>query len=271
MSLKATRNILCFFLSFIIVLGGICFVGALTVNCTLVSQSYMKSILASDKILAECNDNFQKQLEALADESNIPSRVFEAVETVDDTTDLAVDRLFEGNDTTLFMESKVELFESLCKEYLDGNEIAYDEEDIHNTAVRAAEIYADSFGLKNTDEARNFIVTVQENATGIASTGLLALVLGVGMLLIMFKSKTDSAERIFSAFTAMGVTLFLAGLVSLISGFGQGAHIYPEIYSQAIDTAVIGVWIIITACGAIITGASVFASVQIYKKRVGKN
>ena len=63
----------------------------------------------------------------------------------------ALTRLYNQDNPDLYSKNQIAQFDSLCKEYLKGNNMQYDEALIHNTAVKAAQAYSDCFGLKNTE------------------------------------------------------------------------------------------------------------------------
>ncbi|MGN0521694.1 MAG: hypothetical protein ACI4IQ_03545, partial [Eubacterium sp.] len=129
----------------LLVAGNILFFGSALVKNTLCSADFLKRTFLTQDLKEQCEKNFESRMNALELDSLIPVRVFETVSKVDDeTSEDAIDRLFGEHDTSLYTADRVETFEELCKEYLDGNGIKYNEEQVQNTAVRATQIYADS-------------------------------------------------------------------------------------------------------------------------------
>lgn len=272
MSLKSTRKILSIIFIVIIAAGGSLFAGAVTVKATLCSESYLQRHFTSDRVMAQCQQNFDSRIEALSEKSGIPVRAFEAVSNFEEIkSDSPVRRLFGGHDTTLYTSDTVERFEQLCIEYLEGNSIKYDKELIHNTADEAAKIYADCFGLKNTDEISGFINSVNENYQRFISISSLMLILPIVLLFLLYKKVYDIFLMVFSAFTAEGVTLVFSGAIGLILKLGQSALIYPQIYALAAGNVIRNVFVILMIAGFVITAVFVFFNVYLYKKNSKNN
>ncbi|MDD6728727.1 MAG: hypothetical protein PUE08_05865 [Eubacteriales bacterium] len=268
MSLKATRKILSVICIVIIAAGGCLCASATAVKTTLCSESYMQKHLTSDKVMAQCKKNFDDRIEALAVKSSIPVRAFEAVSNFSEiTSDSPVRRLFDGHDTTLYTKDTIEKFEQLCTEYLDGNSIKYDKKLVHNTADEAAKIYADCYGLKNTDGLAAFIYNFNDNYESIVSVSFLMMILPVVLIFLLYKRPSDVMLRVFSAFTAEGITLIFTGAMCLILKLGRSPNIYPLIYAQAVGNVFKSVFVFMMIAGFIIAALSICANVAVFKKR----
>ncbi|MCH5321819.1 MAG: hypothetical protein J1E36_08635 [Eubacterium sp.] len=266
MSLRKARKILSFILSVIIVIGGISFTGAEIVKYTLCNEAYMSKTFASGAVHNQCVENFKSRISVISAKSNIPERVFEAI--LDNNTpsaNTAVLRVFARNNATLYSDDLVERFESLCLEYLSGNEISYDKDMVHRTALYAAEVYSDCFGIKNTDEAMAFVDKVDKSHGKYASTGLLLIVLPMALILIMFSKKKDAQRALCSAFTALGLALVLIGFSGIIFNVGGSPLLAPQFYASSLSVSVKGAFAASIIIGILITVPSILGSVKQYK------
>lgn len=271
MSLSKSRKIICFLLSVVMVIGFGLFTGVELISHTLCSQMYMEKVFSSDKIKGECEENYENRISILAIDSEIPERVFfTADENVLGKGESAVSKFFNGHDSTLYSKERVETYEKLCLEYLDGNEIEYSKEDVHNVAEKAAMIYSDSFGLKNTDEIKAFVDKVQFSEPKIASFGLFIFTMSAVIIFFLFSKKMDAAEVYCSVGTATGFSFVLIGIASLIFGLGSNPLITPQIYANAVTLAVKGDFIIAIIIGIFLSIISILGSVGIYKRRKDK-
>ena len=158
-----------------------------------------------------------------------------------------------------------EQFDSLCKEYLKGNNMQYDEALIHNTAVKAAQAYSDCFGLKNTEAIADFISTFNSNYLHFLSIGILLVALPIILLLVLFRRSREIMFNIFVAFTVTGFTFTAAGIASLIARISQELNISPQIYQTAFTSAVNGACCVSIVLGVLLAAISVFANVKITK------
>lgn len=267
MSLKSTRKILSVILVIIIAAGGCLLTGTVLLKLTVCSESYIQRHFTSDKVMAQCNENFEARIEALAERSGIPVRAFEAVSGFEEiTSDSPVRRLFGGHDTSLYTQETVEKFEQLCTEYLEGNSIEYDKGLVHNTADEAARIYADCYGLKNTDEMSGFINRVNSSYQNWICFGVIMIVAPIALLFVLYKKTYDVMLLIFSAFTAQGAALVMCGALGLITGLGQSPGIYPHMYTLAAADVVRSVFLLIMLVGFAVAAAFVLLNVAVYKK-----
>lgn len=267
MTLKTLRKILAVIFAAIIAVSASVFAVSQVVHFTLCSENYLSKFFASEKITQQCRDNFNKRIEALEAKSGIPARVFDAVYNFSEITeDTAVHRLFAGHDTSLYNEATVDRFESLCTEYLDGNEIKYDKKLIRNTAEEAARIYADSFGIDNTDEAVKFIKQADIKYGRYSSVSFMLVVLSILMMAVLFSKPYDVFLRVFAAFTAQGFALALTGAVALIMKFGQHPLLSPQMYANAAIGAVKGMYVIMLLLGVLVGIGFLIANIVMTEK-----
>lgn len=240
MSSESTRRALSFILSVFITIGSILLVGTQIVNNTLCSQSYMNKVFSSDSVSSECTENFMTNIEALSAQSGIPARVFQAALNSEYIfRETAVDKLFLGNDASLFSDDKIELFENLCIEYLDGNDIEYNEEDIHTTAVKAAQIFADSYGFKETQLLNAFLSRVKNASPKLVSGGALIISIGIVLIIMLYAKKKDIVRNCCYSFITAGFAFVFIGAAGLIFRVWNKLQISPQFYCDAISKVVI--------------------------------
>ncbi len=267
MSLKSSRKVLCVMFSIIIAVGGLMTAGSVAAKCTIGSQMFMDKKLSSESVKKECDNNFKERLEVIADKSDIPVHVFNAVFDAEEAySETLAKCLFTGGDTSMFSQDKVDLFETLCTEYLDGNNIKYSKQLVHNTAVEAAQAYSDSYGMYNTEGISEFITQVNHNYSKFLSTGLIMMAIGALLINLMFSESRDKTKYSAHGFTAAGLSIALTGIVGLISGIGRHAHISPQLYARVISRAVNSGFIIMIAIGVLILALSSIVTYKCFKE-----
>ena len=258
MTLSKSRKAICFILTLLIAAGSILLFGISITKSTVLSQKYMNYVFDKCNVSEQCEKAFKDQISVLEAQSGIPSRVFDAVYKNNDISNSsALTRLYNQDNPDLYSKNQIAQFDSLCKEYLKGNNMQYDEALIHNTAVKATQAYSDCFGLKNTEAIADFISTFNSNYLHFLSIGILLVALPIILLLVLF--------NIFVAFTVTGFTFTAAGIASLIAKISQGLNISPQIYQTAFTSAVNGACCVCIVLGVLLAAISVFANVKITK------
>lgn len=253
MSSKSTRRALSFIISVLITIGSILLVGTQLINNTLCSQSYMNKVFSSDCVKSKCTENFMTNIEALSAQSGIPARVFQAALNNEYIfRETAVDKLFLGNDASLFSNDKIELFENLCIEYLDGNSIEYNEDDIHTTAVKAARIFADSYGFKETQFLNTFISKVKNMSPKFVSSGALIISIGIILIIMLYAKRMDIVRNFCYSFVTAGFAFMFIGAAGLIFRVWNKLQISPQFYCDAIGRVVITDFVAILVIGVLI-------------------
>ncbi len=266
MSLRSSRKILCVLFTVIIAIGGLLTVGSVAVRCTIGSQEYMEKVFNSDTVKTMQDEHFKKRLEVIASKSDIPFHVFEAVFSMDESySESVVKRVFTGGDTSMFSRDKIDLFEELCTEYLEGNNISYNADQIHNTALEAALAYADSYGVNNTESVTEFINQIVMNFGKFASTGMVLLAIGIVLINIVFSERRAQIKYTASAFIACGLSLIFFSAAGLIFGIGRDSDIVPQIYSVVSSRVVSTTFLMMIIIGLIIVAASGFVTYKCFK------
>lgn len=266
MSLHKSRKIISIILTVLIACGSIFLFGTLITKATVMSESYTSYVFNKAGVNESCKKAFSNQVKVLEAQSGIPARVFNSVYNFDDTSGgTAIERLFSSSNATLNTNSQTEKFEKLCKEYLEGNNMQYDEQLIHNTAVKATKAYSDCFGMKNTEQISTFIQDVNNHYQSYLSIGALLFIVPTVLFIILFRRSLDVAFNLFSALTISGMTFITSGIASLIAKVGLH-DITPQIYQQAFYDCVKGACFVSIVFGVLLTAISVFANVKITKE-----
>ena len=259
---KSSRKLICFLLSLLMVVGLCIFSGATLLRSTLCYQNYMERFISSEKVVNYCNTAYNDRIAVLAENSGIPLRVFEATENVSGYSETVASRFYSGSDTTMFTQDKIETYEKLIKEYLDGNDIQYDENQVYNTAVKAAEIYADSYGLKNLSVFKSFVDEVIGGYGRVSSMGLSIVMIAAALIFVMYSDNKKTVKYYTSSFTATGLSFVFIGLGSLIASLGKSGVITPVVYSKAIFSAVNCMFVILILTGVVITAVSTVVTLR---------
>lgn len=266
MSLRKSRKIISIILAVLIACGSVLFFGTLITKATIMSEKYTSYVFNKAGVNESCKKAFSNQVKVLEEQSGIPARVFNSVYNFNDTSGgTAIERLFSSNNTTLNTNSQTEKFEKLCKEYIEGNNMQYDEKLIHNTALKATQAYSDCFGMKNTEQISSFIQDVNNHYQSYLSIGALLFIVPLVLFIILFRRSLDVAFNLFSALTISGMTFITSGIASLIAKVGLH-DITPQIYQQAFYDCVKGACFVSIIFGVLLTAISVFANVKITKE-----
>ena len=265
MSLRKSRKIICVILTILIAAGSIFFFGTLITKATVMSQKYTSYVFEKTGVNKTCKEEFSNQVKVLEAQSSIPARVFTSVYNFNDATNqTAIERLYSSSNTTLNTANQTEKFEKLCKEYLEGNNMQYDEALIHNTALKATQAYSDCFGMKNTEQISSYLENINAHYQSYLSIGALLFVVPLVLLIILFRRSLDVTFNVFAALTLSGLTFVASGIASLIAKVGLH-NISPAIYRQAFYNCVKGACYISIVFGAVLTVVCVIANIKITK------
>lgn len=207
------------------------------------------------------------QFEALALKSGIPARVFRNIEnetSVENTLRSSVHNFYNHIDTEAAKSTKAEYFYNLCVEYLEGNNLTYNKQDIENTAYEAAEIYENCLGLSNTEHLIDFADGVQNDAPR-AALGLLvsAFVLGA-FFFVLYKSKNRALSYISTSVSVSGVTLAFISVISLIFKVGTHFAMTPSAYYNAMCSVIRLFYLLLFAVGALLVLIGTVGNIIIY-------
>lgn len=270
MDLRKSRKIICAILTLVMAIGAIMSVGTAVFKYTVCRSTFMEKFLLSDKITQKCDESYNAALETLEEETGIPARIFQAAEEKFILTETAVDRMYNNQDASMYNNDKIEIYEKLCREYLDGNKISYDSKAVHKAAEKAAEIYSDCYGISDSKSIYMFISNINQKSTGVIALGLLFVMLPIAVILVLFTKKERLFTQLFASLSCSGFSLVLFGIVGIAAGIGKGIMITPQIYADAIVRAIRLDFVFIIIVGAVISALSVYGAVKLHKKIVEK-
>lgn len=237
MELKSTRKIISILLVIIIALSTVFYCGFLVMSSTIGSQKFIQKHFVTNQLVAECEKQLDMKYDVLEQKSGIPARVFQNVKTAYNTRSTmtqAVEYLFDVNDSTLYNDTKIEYFEGVCKEYLEGNNIKYKKENVRVVAEEAARIYSDSVGIHNADSIKQFVATVSRNCSRIQSICALVSISSAILIIIMFKQQIKGYLYVTSSLIAGGLGTVLGSLAGLVARIGANNGVTPYVYQQSI-------------------------------------
>lgn len=267
MSLRASRKVLCIIFSIIVSIGGLMVAGSVAIRCTLGSQSFVDKVLSNGSIKKECDENFKNRLEVIADKSDIPVHVFEASFDMEQAySESLAKRIFTQGDTSMFSQDEVDMFENLCIEYLKGNSIVYNKAQVHNTALEAAQAYADSYGMYNTQGISQFILKINEEYSKFLSTGLIMMAIGGVVTHMLFSKAREKTKHTAYNFTTASFSIILTGLAGIIFRVGSHINIFPQIYSRAIFYCVSSAFAVMTAIGVLLLAVSGWVTYRCFRE-----
>lgn len=278
MGLKNTRTILSILAFIIICASTVLGLASSVFSVTFASQGFLAKHLATQKIVEECNQQLHYKYEALSEEAGIPSRVFETVikdySTRDNLT-LAASYVFTEESSLLYSEERVEYFNNLCTEYLDGNGIKYNRAEVRRAADKAAVIYSETVGIHNTHEIKEHINEFKNNCERAVSSSIIAIIISAVMLFILYSKKRYASSYIAGGIAGGGVAVVIGSLLSLIFGVGKHLGITPEIYQSGVLSMIRIYFLCLALTGCVIILLASVVPVIInkrnsedYKKRV---
>lgn len=273
MNLRKLRSAVSILLTMLISFAVSSAVGAIMVNSTFASSSFMEKRFVTNSLAAECEAQLDLQFEALAVKSGIPARVFRNIEnetSVESTLRSSVHNFYNHIDTEAAKATKAEYFYNLCIEYLEGNGISYNKQDIENTAYEAADIYENCLGFSNTEHLIDFADAVQADAPR-AVLGLLvsALVLGA-FFFVLYKSKNHALSYLAASVSVSGVTLVFVSLASLIFKVGTHFSMSPAAHYNAMCSVIRLFYLLVLAVGALFILIGTVGNVMIYNSEKKK-
>ena len=275
MDLRKSRKIVCALLTLIMAIGMLASVGGAVLKYTVCRSTFMEKFLQSGKIIEQCDASYNAMLKSLEEETGIPARIYQAANDKFILTETAVDRMYKNQDASMYNIDKIEVYEKLCKEYLDGSNIKYDSDAVHMAAQRAAEIYSDCYGISNSESLYFFIDDISQKSSGIISLGLLFVIVPIAAIIVIFTKRENLLSQLFASISCCGFSLVLFGIIGIAAGVGKGIMITPQIYADAFVNAIRLDFIFIIMIGAIISALAVYGAVKtnsaVIKKRMMDN
>ena len=201
------------------------------------SSTFVEKIMISDALINACEAQLDAKYETLSAETGIHERVFQQVKTDYSTEEALTSALRNLNgeeDSSLYSNSLVNYFKKLCKEFLQGNKMKYDEKNVSLAAERAARIYSECVGLHQAelisgkaDEAKRMSRNVS-----LASASLFAVI--VLLLFVMYSEKNKAYSYTLSGVSGGALGLLLGALVSFIVKPWKAINITPAAFQEGV-------------------------------------
>ncbi len=241
MQLKSTRKIMSIILAVVIALGAVMFSFSTVLSSTFAKKSFIVKHIVTNELVDECDRQLGVKFEALERKTGIPARVFETVKQSYSTRDAllqSAEYMFDENDSTLYNDNRVDYFYGLCVEYLEGNEFKYNEKNVRVIADEAARIYSDSVGIHNADEIGDYVEHIHHLNARVQSVGLMLVVVGVVLLLVLFKKLQEAILYIGAGIMAGGISTFFGAIVAIVTKAGNSPVVSPMIYQQSFASMV---------------------------------
>lgn len=273
MNMRKSRSAVSLLITLLLSFALSCAVGTIMVNSTFASSSFMEKRFVTKKLAEECEAQLDLQFEALALKSGIPARVFRNIEnetSVENTLRSSVHNFYSHIDTEAAKATKAEYFYNLCVEYLEGNNLTYNQQDVSNAAHEAAEIYENCLGISNTEHLIDFADAVQANSPR-AALGLFvsAFVLG-SLFFVMYKSKNRAFSYVSASVSVSGVTLVLISAVSLIFKVGTHFAMAPAAHYYAMCSVIRLFYLLLLAVGTLLVLIGTVGNIIVYNSEKKK-
>jgi len=254
MNLRKTRSLLSIIITFILSLSITCASVAFLINGTLASYGFMADYFISEELAAECEKQLDLQFDALSVKSGIPVRVFETAKndsSVRSVLNLSLQYTYGHTGVSINREEKTEYFYKLCTEYLDGNNISYNSDDVMNAAREAADIFIGCCTLQNTGFIKELVDNVSTNSPKIVLAVLFtALVCGF-LMFILYSGKHHVFEYFASSITGAGMSLVFISVSAIVSRIGNNiVAVIPQVYNNALNSSVRIMFLLMLVLGA---------------------
>lgn len=273
MNQKSTRKLLSYIMALII--AGCLAVGSISTiaSSTVASKNFYIKHLVNGQLVNQIEEQLDSKYQTLSKKSGIPSAVFESVTTAYNTTEAvrqATSYLFDENDSTMYSDNKVEFFYNSCVEYLEANEIEYNEDSIMNVAKEATEIYSSVVGLHNMGGVNNFVVALKAKLVKIVSICVVFAIIFVVAMLFIYREKEKAMLYIGGGIIGSGLADLFVGLLLIITKVGGKYDLIPAVYNAVFASMTMKCIFYEMVAGLIliILGAIVFSfGVQTVKKK----
>lgn len=273
MELRQTRRIISSLLSFVIAMCVAVSVFSVCAAVTVTNKNYAIKHFVTDELVAECDRQLSKKFASLANESQIPARVFETVkDNVSTRTSLqqGILRYYSDSDEETDSDdgSREDYFYKLCVEYLEGNHIKYDKKSIERTAQKAADIYRETVNMNCYDELHQFIDSIESAAAKVSSVSLAGIVISMIMMSLIYNDMMKAYTYMAGAFSAGSACALLFCLFALITEKHNVISIRPKAHYDALCSLFGSSLIVTIIISAVLLAVSLGCTVII--KRTGE-
>lgn len=233
MDLKASRTLLSIILAVIVAISTVATLSSLVLNATILNKGFIMKHAVSDEMINDCNKQLDAKFSALEAESGIPARVFKTVQndySTGESLRQAVSFVFDEENELLYNKERIAYFERLCQEYLDGNDIKYDKDDIYRVAEKAAMIYSDTVGIHNIGAIEEMYDKHSVSSVRVTSSGCLAIAVCAILLVVMFKKRSEGYKYLNAGLSGGAVATIICSILGILTKIGGKFNIQPIAY-----------------------------------------
>ncbi len=266
MGLVKGRKILSFIFTVFFVAGMLMLFGTFIADNTICRSAYTSKFILSSSVKAELDGNYERRITALSKQCGIPADVFLTSKEDFSEDDNVSNRFFRGYETTIYSKEKVETVKNYCKEYLSATDISYTEAEVDSIAEMAVRIYDESYGLRHTQEAYEYVEWIHSVSNKIYSSALIFIFLSMIGMAVLYSKKVEFQKALMSQFNATGFTFVAVSLSCLITRIGTHANVTPSVYSAALANAVRADFILLLIIGLVFTALSVYFTPKVFSK-----
>ncbi len=273
MKLSKSRRLLCTILSAVSACATAILIISLILSVTVTNAAYTEKVIFKSKVAAECEAQLDAYFKVLSTETGIPVRVFEQVKEdfpVADSISKAYNNQFNEDNANLYSKNMVEYFQTLCEEYLSGNNIKYKERNIKAAAEKAARLYSNALGLQNTDGAENKLNSLNTLCDRLSLFSALALLFCALLLLTLYTEKRKAIAYLLSGVSAGAFASLLSSLLLLITNAPSKIILTPAVYASAYQ-GLMRKELLLLAAASFIAFALAYAALIWFEKKIYKD
>lgn len=233
--MKRTRRIISTMLAIVIAFSVFTMALSAVFSLTLIDQDYLTKHFITDSVVSECEKQLDLEFSALEKKSSIPAKVFMTVLAdmpVRQTMTASIDNFYNGHDATAYSVDRADYFYKICTEYLNANNIAFEEQNVRNAADEAAHIYSNCVGFHNIGYLRLYIEETSATIVSVTSVALVLAVAGVILINILYGDRAQGFKYLTSGVLGAGAGGVLVSIIAFATGVGTNIDMSPYIYQQ---------------------------------------
>ncbi len=273
MGLSGERRILSIITAVIVAVAASVLIFSSILTITLTNQAYIQKRIVNGDVAAQCEAQLDASFLTLESETSIPIRVFQQVKNDFPVYDTLV-RVFQGQyseeGSTLYSKNMIEYFNTLCTDYLKGNEVSYKKKNVYRAAEKAARLFSDAVGMQNSENAASKLYSLKSAWNKAALISAIVLIICILLISYMYSYKAKASAYLASGISAGACASFLGALMMLIFGTPSRLNITPAVYASAyqglLRSYVIIVLLVSLAVFAIAYSVLISFEKKIYKK-----
>ncbi len=274
MGLSQTRKILSVIIAALVAVATLALILSFVIGNTVTSIAFLDRVMIRGELVSACEEQLDLKYTALEAETGIPKRVFDRAKSdykVEDSLKSELSKVFNNEEPTPYSETMVDYFTKLCTEFLDGSEIKYDEENIKQTARKAAQIYNDTVGFHNTENATERLSTLKNRCSKAMLVSVMLIFIGLLMLMIIYAEKKKGVTYALSGVAGGAAGAMLTAITCSVFKVWNKIVVYPDAFGGAVRKAVNICTMLTVPAGAVICIGSCIAIFIIIRKLEKKN